>query len=238
MDNETRILALAQDIYRTRQNRYNDVDGQDLTDFIDQTIGWVNDLIPEIEKKADWNFVRTNDASVGTVSNGTTVSYSLPFTVRKLVINHQRDLTIRQDGTVVARFRLVSPNQAYDPSDYDIRDRATVLKRKVIFSRPLRETETGGTIVADTIAYIPQLSRDDVSLLDLFDENPDIRQLFVLGVVKNQILPDIIQGGLTPSFARKFDSYLADCIRENDESSEADDQDRESFGHVAGVGWL
>lgn len=238
MTNDERITELAQAIYLARHNQNNDVNGNDLVDFQDQTIEWVNQLIPEIEKKADWNFVRTNDATVGTVLVGSTISYDLPATVRKLVINPHRDLTIRFDTSIVSSFKLVNPNQGYDPAEpYDIRSRATVLKRKIIFSRPLTEAEVGGTIVADTIGYIPQLSHDDVSLLDIFDDYPDIRQLFIFGVVKNQILPDIVQGGLTPSFSQKFADYLADCIAENNASADADDQDRENFGWVTGVGF-
>lgn len=236
---DDRITALAQSIYQARHNQKNDVEGEDLTAFQNETIEWVNQFIPEIEKKADWNFVRTNDATIGTVTSGTTISYSLPTTVRKLVINPHRDLTIRQDGTIVSAFKLVNPNQTSDPTDFDVRSRATQLKHKVIFSRPLTDTEVGGTIVADTIAYIPQMSSDlaHTELLDIFDSYPDIRQLFVLGVLKNQILPDIVQGGLTPSYAQKFDMYLQDCITENNASADADDVDRENFGWIGGVGF-
>lgn len=244
MTNDDRITALAQDIYTARHNQKNDVSDTDLTDFLDTTITWVNQFIPEVEKAkdplgklVDWNFIRTNDNTIGTVTSGTTISYALPTTVRRLVINPHRDLTIRHDGSVVSTFKLVNPNQQSDPNDYDIRSRATVLKKKIIFSRPLTPIEVGGSIVADTIAPIPQLSHDDVSLLDLLDDNEDIRQLFVLGVVKNQILPDIVQGGLTPSFAQKYDDYLQDCIAENNASADADDVERENFAWVNGVGF-
>ena len=237
MTNDDRITALAQDVYLARHNQENDVTGSELTDFQDQLISMVNQLIPEIELKTDWNFVRTNDNSIGTVTAGTTISYALPATVRKVVINPHRDLTIRQDGSVVSSFKLVNPNQTTDPNDYDVRSRATVIGRNLIFSRKLRDTEVGGTITADTIAPIPRLSHSDVSLLDLLDTYPSIRQLFVYGVLKNQILSDIVQGGLAPSYAQKFDRYLADCIAENNASAAADDADRESFGWVRGVGF-
>lgn len=237
MTNEQRILELAQDIYLTRNDQRNDAQGTDLEDFIDTTIGWVNQFVPEIEKKADWNFVRTNDDDLGTVQDTDSVSYTLPLGVRKLVINPYRDLTLRQDPAVIASFKLVNPNQQGGPNDYDTRHRATVIGRNIIFSRKMTEQEVGSHIVADSIAFIPKLSRDDVSLLDLFDVFPDIRQLFVLGVVKNQILPDIVQGGLTPSFSQKFDAYLADCIAENNASADASDADRENLGWVSGVGW-
>lgn len=239
---DTRILALAQSIYQARHNQQNDVDGEDLTNFLDETIEWVNQLTPEIDKArdpsgraVDWNHVRTNDAIIGTVTVGTTVSYALPSTVRKLVINPHRDLTIRYGSTIVSTFKLVNPNQTYDPRGAEIRNTATVLQRKVIFSRPLNATEVTGSIVADTVGYFPTLTHSDVSLLDLLDADYDMRQAYVFGVLKNQILPDIVQGGLTPSYAQKFDSYLADCIAANNESSTADEIDREDLSYIHGV---
>lgn len=242
--NDTRITALAQDIYLARHNQSSTASGQDLSDLLDQTISWVNQLIPELHtardasgRLVDWNFVRTNDATIGTVANGTTITYALPAGIRRLVYNPHRDVTIRHDSTIVSSFKLVGPNQGYDPEDSDLRDRATVLKGQLIFSRPLNSTEVGGAIVADTIAPIPKLSHTDVSLLDLLDANDTIRQLFVLGVLKNQMLPDIVQGGLDPSFSKKFDDYLAACIMENNISADADDVARESFGWITGVGF-
>lgn len=245
MTNDERITALAQSIYLARHNQQNGATGADLVAFQDEIIGWVNQFIPEIQaarnpmgKAVDWNFVRTNDdPSVGVVTDGAVISYPLPIGIRKLVINPHRDLTIRFDGSVISSFKLVNPNQAYDPTDNDVRSRATTIKRKIIFSRPLTDTEVGGTITADTLAYIPQLSHDDVSLLDMLDLDLDIRQLFVAGVVKNQILPDIVQGGLTPSYSGKFDELLASCIAANDESADADDVERESFSWISGVGY-
>lgn len=240
MTNEERIAALAQEIYLNRHNQTNNATGTQLTAFLNQTITWVNQFIPELEKKADWNFMRTQNDIIGTVSDADTISYELPSTVRKLVVSPYRDLTIQQDSTTVAHFKVVSPNQSYDPSDTDFQyPRVTQIKHQIIFSRPLTTAEVDGTIVADTIGKIPKLSLTDVSLLDILDDEnyEDIRLLFIMGVVKNQILPDIVQGGLTPTYAQKFDRYLADCVRENNESAEADNQDHESFGWVSGVGF-
>jgi hypothetical protein len=238
MDNDTRIIALGQDIYLARHDQMNGVVGSDLTDFENQTISQVNQFLPELEKEADWNFSRTNDdPSLGTIPNGTTISYSLPDTIRKLVLNSQRDLTIQQDGTIISTFKLVNPNQAFDPTDNDVRSRATVVNRKVVFGRSLNATEIGGTIVADTIAWMPRLSTTDVDLLDLLDDNPDIRQLVVLGVLKNQILPDIVQGGLAPAFTTKYASLLKECVAENNASTEADYGNHDDFSWVGGVGF-
>jgi len=237
MTNDERIEALAQEIYLARHNQANDVTGDDLTAFLNDTIIWVNQLIPEVQIKTDWNSVRTNDDTVATVADTDTLSYALPELVRKLVVSPYRDIQIRQDGAIISTFKLVNPNQTYDPNDHDVRSRATVLKRRVIFSRKMTEAEVAGTIVADTIAYFPQLSHANVELLDILDEDYNFRQVFIFGVLKNQLAPDIVQGGLTPTYALKFDSFMADAIAENGRSADSNDVDRESLGWVGGVGF-
>lgn len=247
MTNEERIDALAQEIYLARHNQTNDATGTDLTTFRTQTISWVNQFIPELEKAkdmtgklVDWNFLRTNDNILGTVAVKGAISFDLPTGIKRLVVNPRRDPSIRFDNSVVASFKLVNPNQTFDPADpYDYRERVTLIKRKMIFSRGFLSQEVGGSIVADTISKIPKLSLTDMALMNILDNeyNDDIRQLFVMGVVKNQILPDIVQGGLTPSYAQKYDRFLADCITENNLSAGADDAERESFGWVGGVGF-
>lgn len=237
MTNEARIEALAQSIYIARNNRKNAVTGPNLLSFLDTTIEWVNQFTPEIEKKADWNFVRINDNEIGNIFDASSVSYALPEEVRKLVVSPYRSLHLYHDTSSIASFKVVSPDLLGRAGDiHDLRSRVTTIGRNIVFSRQMTENELGSNIFADTIQFIPKLSLTDVSLLDLLDEYPDIRQLYVLGIVKNQILPDIVQGGLTPSYSQKFDSYLAECIRENDASADSADADRESFSWVGGVG--
>jgi hypothetical protein len=60
-------------------------------------------------------------------------------------------------------------------------------------------------------------------------------QLIVLGVLKNQILPDIVQGGLTPSFTQKYADLLQKTIQQNNESADADDADRDNFSNIGGT---
>lgn len=236
MNNKDRIAAFAQDIYVARHNQKNDVTGPDLDDFLNQTIIFTNQFIPEVEKEADWNALRTNDdTSIGQIINGNTIAYALPDDIRKLVVNSKRDLTIRQDGTVISSFKLVNPNQIGDPNDHDYRPRAMVQRRRIHFSRPLNENEVGGTIVADTIGRFPKLSFEDTELLDILDEYDDLRQLFILGITKNQILSDIVQGGLAPAFTTKYNGFLQLCKDENNASADADDTDTESFSWVGMV---
>src|SRR5690349_17509627 len=121
MTNEERIDQLSQDIYLARHNQLSDASGADLTALRTQTIAWVNQFIPELEKAkdmtgklVDWNFLRTNDNILGTVSVVGAVSFDLPADVRRLVFNPHRDPTIRFDTSIVANFKLVSPNQTFD----------------------------------------------------------------------------------------------------------------------------
>lgn len=231
MTNEEYILDVAQKIYLARHNQKNDVTGDDLTAFIDDTISWINQFLPELELEADWNFSRVNDNSLGIVTNINTISYELPDDIRTLVYSYGRDLTIRQDGIIVSTFKLVNPNQISDPNDYDVRDRATVIGRNLVFSRPLRDTELNGTIIADSILYLPELSRDDTSVLDIVKP----QQLLILGTLKNQVLPDIVQGGLTPSFTQKYADLLDKCVKQNNLTTEDGDADRENLGFIGGV---
>ena len=79
--------------------------------------------------------------------------------------------------------------------------------------------------------YLPKLSETDVTLLDTVDPV----QLIVLGVIKNQTLPDVVQGGLTPSFTQKYADLLAATKLENDWSSEPASNVGEDLGFVRGV---
>lgn len=232
MTNEERIEELAQSIYLAKNNRYNDVDdGDEKTEFLNQTMDWVNQFTPELELEADWNYLRENGALLGTVASAGVVTYDLPTTVRKLVVSPYRDLTITQDGAVVATFKLVNANQIADPTNPDVADRATVIGRKVIFSRPLKDTEVGGEVHADVINKMPKLTMDDVSLLDLVEP----LQLIVLGVAKNATLPDIVQGGISPAVTQKYADLLTKAVGENNQTSEAYDILAEDFSFVQGV---
>lgn len=232
--NEQAILALAQQIYRVmnKTSNQNISNPDDLKTFIDDTIDWVNQFLPELEAEAYWGFSRANDDTVGSADSSQT-TYQLPSNLRTLVVNEHRDLTIRQDGSTVATFKIVNPNQERNPNDYDTRDRVALVGRRLIFSRPFNSAEQGGDIVADSIAYIPRISRQNVDMLDIVTP----LQLVVLGVAKNWILPDKVSGGLSASFAQKYADLLEKAKTENDASSDAYDVVRDSFGYIGGVGW-
>jgi hypothetical protein len=225
------LSALAQAIYLTMYNRYNDVEGAELTAFIAKIIDWVNQFTQELELEADWDYLRTNDNLISKVYNTTTRSYDLPQDVRTVVISPYRDVTISFDGAVVSTFKLVSPNNISDPTNPETQDRATVIGKKLVFSRPFKTTEVGGDIRCDTISFMPQLTTTDTELLSLVKP----LQLIVLGVAKNSTLPDIVQGGISPSLAQKYGDLLKKAVAANEATADSMEAPREDLSFVRGV---
>lgn len=225
-----RITALAQSIHLAVFGRYNDVTGTALEDFLAKTIDWVNQFAAELELETDWNWLRTNDNNIGTVADGTR-TYALPAGVRKGVISPYRDLVLKSDGSTISTFALVQPDHIADPSDPDYRDRATFVNGNLILSRDPKATEVGADIVCDTLANMPVLTTDDVTLLDTVKP----LQLLVLGTAKNRALPDLVRGGISPSLAQTYKDLLDKCIADNLKTSDVMYAPREDFGFIRGV---
>lgn len=231
MTNTEKITALAQRIYLARNGRYNDVDGTELTAFLEETVDWVNQFVPELELEADWNYLRTRGNLIGTVTDLEEQAYDLPETVRKVVVSPYRDVTISHDGAVVSTFTMVNPDQISDPTNPEVHDRATVINRRLVLSRPLKDTELNGEIRADTIDYMPKLTMNSTVLLDKVEPE----QLLVLGVAKNATLPDIVQGGISPSLTQKYGDLLEKAVAANNATADVLDIQSEDFSFVRGV---
>jgi hypothetical protein len=225
------ITNLAQSIYLAKNNRYNDVEDDELTAFLDQTMDWVNQYTQELELEADWNYLRTNRNLIATIADPTITTYALPTTVRSLVVSPYRDVVIESGGIIISHFTMVNPNQISDPADPSIENRATVINRNLILSRQLTTQELGGELRADTIDFMPQLLIDDVTLLELVKPV----QLIVLGVAKNATLPDIVQGGISPSLTQKYADLLQKAVAANNATAEAFDVPTENFNFIRGV---
>lgn len=225
------LTALAQSIYLVMYNRYNDVEGAELTDFIAKTVDWVNQFTQELELEADWNYLRTNSNLIATISDATVQAYELPDEVRTVVYSPYRDVTISFDGAIVSTFTMVSPSNISDPTNPETHDRATVINRTLVLSRPLTANEIGGELRCDTIDFMPQLTTSDTELLTLVQP----KQLLVLGVAKNSTLPDIVQGGISPSIAQKYGDLLKKAVANNNETATAIDAPREDLSWIRGV---
>lgn len=242
MTDEEKINQFVQDVYLTRYNRFlDDITDEDGVAEVAKTIRWTNMFLDELERETDsdgrpinWSFVRENDVELGTVNSGMQ-TFDLDDDVLRLVVDEERPLTISFDGAVVSTWEVVGPNQITKRSTGDLGDRVTVVNRKLIFSRPAKDTEVGGTMIADVINNIPRLQDDDeitdVSTIDTVQPY----QLLVLGVAKNATLPDIVQGGLSPSFVQKYGDLLDAVKRENQNSATADTAARDDYGYIGGI---
>lgn len=232
MTDEQLIQAYAQSIYLVRADRYFEDIGTTTegAEYIAQVIDYTNQLLDEIEVEADWNYLREQDLVLGTIASPTQ-TFALPSDVRKLIVNEDRPLVIMQDGTIVSSFDVVDPNQISNPRDHNTKDRVTVVNGTILFSRPLTEIEQGGAVMADVLHVMPRLATDDATLLSLVKP----KQLLVLGVAKNATLPNIIQGGISPSLTQKYGDLLEKAVAENNATAASYYAGAEDYSYIGGL---
>ncbi len=233
------ITNFAQLVYLQTHGITNDVTGTDLDDFLNQTIMWTNSFASELELKADWKYLRTNNNQIGTVTANNT-QYTLDSSIRKPIYHPQRMLTIQQDGVIVSKYTLVDPDQIQSdprqyafgsPTDYSGPDYAMVDNGVLTLSRIAKDFEVGGTIVADTMQWIPQLTLTDATLLTTVTPP----KLLVLGVSKDQLPPDLVRGGLADLIETRYEKLLADAIKDNGGSSLDDESMPDDLSFIGGV---
>jgi len=105
------IRKLAQKTYYTINGSVNDDTGTDLIEFEDNFILGFNLWKEEYQAEAYWNILRVNDYVLATIANTTTYSWELPDDYRTPVIDMNKELKFVSDGVVIARFKMVDPNQ-------------------------------------------------------------------------------------------------------------------------------
>lgn len=225
------ITKLAQKVYFTINGAQNDDTGDDLTTFQNDFILAFNLWKEEYEVEAYWNKLREDDFVLATIANTTTYSFELPDEYRTPVINQNQYLKFISDGTVIAKFKMVDPNQRVVDDELDRPDRATFVGRNIVLSRAPRESELGASIVLDVVQYLPDLTRTDDSALDLIFSN----QIAVLGISKNNTLADVTKVSLSPSFAQKYANELNKALMVNNASNEVDDMRGENFSNIGGI---
>lgn len=248
MTEEQKIQKFVQDVYLTRYNRFIDgiptsfeteetVTDTDALEEMTKTIAWANMFVDELEREVDssgqpinWSFVREDNFELGTIFDGMT-ELELDDDILRLVIEEERPLSIAFDGSAVSTWEVVAANQITKKPIGGLTDRVVVVNRKILFSRPFKSTEVGGTIVADVINNIPRLTDEDASMIDTVKPY----QLLVLGVAKNATLPDIVQGGLSPSYVQKYGDLLEAVKLENQNSSMANSLVVDDLGYIGGL---
>lgn len=228
--NDTAILAVAQKIYLVLNGVYNDVTGTEQTAFIEMSIDWINQWLQEVEMEADWNYLRTNDATIGTVTSANQ-TFSLPTGVQRLAADSQRDVKLTQSNGQVVTWRVVNANQLANPNKSSNPNRVAVVSGKITFSRSFATSEIGGVITADTIKAMPTLTHDDISVLSLIDP----QQLMVLGAAKNTVLPDVVNNPLAPAYTTKYNDLLKMAMQKDGQSADLDDIYAEDLSYIRGV---
>lgn len=225
------IQKLAQKTYYTINGAQNDDTGTDLATFQNDFIMGFNLWKEEFEAEAYWNKVRVDDLVLATIGNTTKYSFELPDDYRTPVIQQDKYVKFINDGTVIARFKLVDPNQRQVDTDIERPDRATFVGRNIVLSRAPKDTEVGSKIVLDVVEFIPDLTRTDDSAIDFLPNS----QVAVLGVAKNITLADVTKVSLSPSFAQKYANELNKAIAVNNASTDVDEMQREDYSYIGGT---
>lgn len=225
------IRSLAQKTYYTINGAQNDDEDDDLVEFENNFILGFNLWKDEYETEAYWNSVRNNDYVLATISNTTTFSFELSDEFRTPVIDMDKYLKFESDGIVIAKFKLVDPNQRIIDDELERPNRATFVGRNIVLSRAPTAEEIGANIVLDVVSYIPDLTRTDDTALELI-YSPN---LAVLGIAKNNTLSDVTKVSLSPSFAQKYSNELNKAININNSTNEVDSMRGEDYSHIGGI---
>lgn len=225
------ITKLAQKTYYSINGAQNDDTGADLTAFQDDFILGFNLWKEEFEAEAYWNKLRVDDFELDTISDTTAFSFELSDEYRTPVFQQNKYLKFINDGIVIAKFKMVDPNQRQVDDDVYRPDRATFVGRNIVLSRAPKEEEVGATIVLDVVQFIPDLTRTDDSAIDLLPNS----QLAVLGVAKNWTLADVTKVALSPSFAQKYSNELNKALAINNSSNEIDEMQRDDNSNIGGI---
>lgn len=226
------ITKLAQKVYYSINGAQNDDTGEDLTEFQNNFILGFNLWKEEFETEAYWNAVRVDDLVLATIADTTTYSWELDDDYRTPIVNQNKYLKfVLDDGTVIARFKMVDPSQRQVDDDIERPDRATFVGRNIVLSRAPRAEEVGARIILDVVSYFPDLTRTDDTVISLLPSS----QLAVLGVAKNQTLADLTKVSLSPSFAQKYSNELNKALNINNATNEVDDMRGDNFSNIGGI---
>jgi len=237
MTNEERVNQFVKDVYLVRFNRVIDLTTSGGITEIAKTLSFARMFLNEIESEKNpdgtpinWNWARTNDNDLGDITTAGQM-FTLPTTVRRIVVDEDRPLVLMFDNSIISKFDVVEANQItrrrFDPA---IIDRVASVKDELVFSRQFKDYEIGATVMTDTIDKLIPLSVANVSVL-----NQVPYQLMVLGTAKNSVRPDIVQGGLAPSFIEQYADELDKAVAENNATTTADSVVYDDYSDIGGV---
>jgi hypothetical protein len=232
------LRTFADDVYLTIKNRFFDeIEGEDGVVYVNQVVRWITMFLDELETAVDpngmpidWWFMRASGATLGTVTEGNS-SITIPTTILRVLTDEQRYVQITVDGKVVSNWPVVHPKNMPNRSSQVKEDRCAVVGTSLVFSRAFRDTEANGTITGDVVNKLIRPSLTNVKVFNVVQP----RQLLVLGVSKNATLPDIVQGGLSPSYVQKYNDLLQGAIARSNATSQSQDAAWQDMSDVRGV---
>lgn len=235
------FVKLAQSVHLAVKNRYyDDINGTDGLVYLAQVEDWVNQWLDEIENVVDragnvveWKFSRSNNYELGTVATDDT-TLQVSNKIDTLVSVPVRYALLTVDETIKSKWRVVNMDQILNTGQYQENCLALV-GRDVYFSRAINDEEDGGTLTADVSLYLPRVDESTGNFNVLSMIKP--RQLMVLGVAKNSSLPDLVRGGLSPSFLQRYQDLLNQAVQKNSYSSTSNEIGRDDMSYIRGVGF-
>lgn len=242
------LQKFTQSVYLVIKGRYfDDITTEDGTTLIQQTVDWANMFVDELETETnpdgtptDWKWQYQFDYALGTATEGN-ASIVAPTAINYLLADENRYVQVTQDGSVVSNWAVVSPDQITNKSDRVTEDMCAQIGTNIVFSRQFLDYEDGGAITGDVSTPLPRLSVNVASDGTLTPTNVKLltlvkpQSLLILGVAKNASLPDIVQGGLSPSYAQKYGNLLAGAIARNSAGAVADEVQTDDYSGIAGV---
>lgn len=237
------LRAYTNKVYLVIKGRYfDDLTSDDGVTLVNQTIDWTNMFIDEFENETgpdgqpiDWKFARSNGEQLGKARLGkASIDFDTDF--NNLVTEQNRYVQILQDDSVVSNWAVVAPDQISSKSDRIVEDMVALVGTTLVFSRAFLDYEDGGTIIGDVTLPIPRLSLTNVDVLT-GETAVKPQQLLILGSAKNASLPDIVQGGLSPSYVQRYNDLLNNAKARNSAGSIGDTAARDNLGFISGVGF-
>ena len=243
MTDQEKLEQFVKDVYLVRFNRVIDLTTTGGQTEIEKTLSFCRMFLQEIqsEKNPDgttinWHWQRTNDRDLGTIATPGQI-FTLPDSpvkVRRLVVDEDRPLVLMYDGSIISKFDTVEANQITRRRDNpSTDDRVATVKRSLVFSRQFKDFEIGASVVCDTIDELTPMTSGVSPNVEILDIVP--YQLLVLGTAKNSVRPDIVQGGLAPSFIEQYADELDKAIAENNATTAADEVVRDDYSGIGGI---
>lgn len=234
------FIKLAQSVHLAVKNRYyDDIGSSDGQTYLDQVSDWVNQWLDEIETITDragnvvqWKFARSNNYNLGSVALDDTI-ITVPAGVETIVSVPTRYALIMLSGEIVSKWEVVDIDQIRNVGRQD--NRVALVGEELFFSRAINEHEDTGEVFADVTLSLPRIDEpnNEFSVLGMIKP----KQLMVLGVAKNSSLPDLVRGGLSPSFLQRYQDLLQSAIQKNQYTSVSDEMGRDNMSYIRGVGF-